>query len=84
MASYLAEHWIQSSVEVQEDHVMTQDQPKPTPTDQVQEAAKTERHPEVPDHVLDEKDPAVPGGNRPNAAVAEDPTKPGLIDKSKT
>ncbi|MEQ5796602.1 hypothetical protein LZ686_18405 [Paracoccus sp. NFXS7] len=63
---------------------MTQDQPKPTPTDQVQEAAKTERHPEVPDHALNEKNPAVPGGNRPDAAVAEDPTKPGLIDKSKT
>ena len=34
---------------------MTQDQPKPTPTDQVQEAAKTERHPEVPDHALNEE-----------------------------
>ena len=71
-------------VKVQEDNVMTQDQPKPTPTAQVQEAAKTERHPEVPDHALDKKNPAVPGGNRPDAAVAEDPAKPGLIDKSKT
>ena len=63
---------------------MTQDQPKPTPTDQAREAATTERHPEVPDHALDEKNPAVPGGNRLNTAVAENPTKPGLIDKSKT
>lgn len=63
---------------------MNHEKPKPTSTDRVQEAAKTERHPEVPDHATDNADPAVPGGNRPDAAVAEDPNKPGIIDKSKT
>lgn len=56
---------------------MNHDQSKPTPTDQVKDAAKTERHPEVPDHAADEANPAIPGGNRPDAAVAEDPAKPG-------
>ena len=63
---------------------MNHDQSKPTPTDQVKEAARTERHPEVPDHAADEANPAIPGGNRPDAAVAEDPAKPGMIDESKT
>lgn len=63
---------------------MNHDQPKLTSTDKVKEAAKTERHPEVPDHAADGADPAIPGGNRPDAAVAEDPDKPGRIDKSKT
>lgn len=83
-AGHFVEHRIQPSVDLPEDHIMTHDQSKPTPTDQVREAARTERHPEVPDHAIDEKNPAVPGGNRPDAAVAEDPAKPGLIDKSKT
>lgn len=63
---------------------MNHDQSKPTAADEVNEAAKTERHPEVPDHAADETDPPIPGGNRPDAAVAEDPSKPGMIDKSKT
>lgn len=63
---------------------MTHEQPKRTSTDEVKEAAKTERHPEVPDHAEDQADPAIPGGNRPDAAVAEDPAQPGMIDKSKT
>lgn len=68
----------------QEDYAMSHEQPKPTPADQARESAKTERHPEVPDHAADEANPAIPGGNRPDAAVAEDPAKPGMIDKSKT
>lgn len=62
---------------------MTKDQPNTTAANQTRESAKTERHPEVPDHAADNPDPAVTGGNRPDAAVAEDPAKPGIIDKSK-
>lgn len=63
---------------------MTHAQNKPTPQDKLREASKTERHPEVPDHAAEHGNAAVPGGNRPDAAVAEDPKKPGMIDKSKT
>lgn len=62
---------------------MTHEQPNTKAAEQTREAAKTERHPEVPDHAAENPDPAVTGGNRPDAAVAEDPDKPGIIDKSK-
>ncbi|RJL00929.1 hypothetical protein D3P06_13040 [Paracoccus aestuarii] len=55
-----------------------------TPKDALRESARTERHPEVPDHATRQKTTAVPGGNRPDAAVAEDPARPGMVDPSKT
>lgn len=62
---------------------MTQHSDKPTDADKVRESAKTERHPEVPERAAENPRPAVPGGIRPDAAVAEDPARPGMIDKSK-
>lgn len=62
---------------------MTNPHDKPTKADQVRESAKIERHPEVPERAAENERPAVPGGIRPDGAVAEDPARPGMIDKSK-
>lgn len=63
---------------------MTNDKTKHDSQDDLREASRTERHPRVPDDAVKHGTTAVPGGNRPDAAVAEDPDKPGMIDKSKT
>lgn len=63
---------------------MTASEDKRPEASEIDEAARIERHPEVPEHAPDERHPAVPGGDRPDAAVAEDPAHPGMIDTSKT
>ena len=62
---------------------MSNDKSRLTPTQQVRASAQTERHPEAPDHAAGDAKPAIPGGNRTDAAVCENPDKPGMIDKSR-
>ncbi|MGP9804813.1 hypothetical protein [Paracoccus sp. NSM] len=60
---------------------MTTDKSRLTPTQQVRASARTERHPKAPDHAAGDASPAIPGGNRPDAAPCENRDKPGMIDK---
>jgi hypothetical protein len=62
---------------------MTRPDQKPDAADLIHESAKTERHPATPESAGKDERPAVPGGVRPDAAVAEDRAHPGMIDKSK-